>query len=156
VASYYLDTSALIKRYVIETGSGWIRELAVPTNNNLLATCRVTGVEVACALSRRQREASLSPTDYTNALQAFRYDMLTQYRLVEVDAALVDLAITLAKRHPLRAYDVMQLASAMLVSQVLLDASLPPLIFLSADDRLLNAAQAEGLAVDNPNLHSSL
>ena len=29
----------------------------------------------------------------------------------------------------------------------------PPLIFLAADDRLLTAAQLEGLTVDNPNRH---
>jgi hypothetical protein len=29
----------------------------------------------------------------------------------------------------------------------------PPLTFLSADNALLAAAAAEGLAIDNPNLH---
>jgi hypothetical protein len=30
---------------------------------------------------------------------------------------------------------------------------LPPLIFVSADDRLIAAAQAESLTADNPNSH---
>jgi len=31
---------------------------------------------------------------------------------------------------------------------------LPSLIFLAADDRLVDAAKTEGLLVDNPNWHS--
>jgi hypothetical protein len=34
-----------------------------------------------------------------------------------------------------------------------LSAELPPLIFLSADDRLLGAATGEGLPVDHSNRH---
>ena len=35
LATCYLDTSALIKRYVAETGSEWVRALADPTSGNL-------------------------------------------------------------------------------------------------------------------------
>jgi hypothetical protein len=35
----------------------------------------------------------------------------------------------------------------------LLANGLPPLVFVSADDNLMAAAQSERLAVDNPNLH---
>ena len=56
-------------------------------------------------------------------------------------------------RHPLRAYDAVQLASALIVNRALQAAHLAPLIFLSADGHLNTAATAEGLAVDNPNFH---
>jgi hypothetical protein len=46
-----------------------------------------------------------------------------------------------------------QLASALMARDTLRSAGLPPLTFLAADDRLLAAAQAEGLATDNPNAH---
>jgi len=45
------------------------------------------------------------------------------------------------------------LATAVVTNQRLLANNLVPLIFLSADNRLNNAASAEGLAVDNPNHH---
>ncbi|MBN2002220.1 MAG: hypothetical protein JXA21_02585 [Anaerolineae bacterium] len=38
-------------------------------------------------------------------------------------------------------------------NQWLLTNHLPALIFLCADERLLTAAVAEGLVVDNPNTH---
>jgi hypothetical protein len=36
MTTYYLDTSALIKRYVLETGTGWIQALTSPSRNNAL------------------------------------------------------------------------------------------------------------------------
>jgi|GEM_PF-1352005 len=65
----------------------------------------------------------------------------------------VALAGQLLDRHPLRAYDAVQLASALIVNQTLTEVDLPVPAFLSADDRLLNTARAEGLPTDNPNLH---
>jgi len=53
----------------------------------------------------------------------------------------------------LRAYDAVQLASALIANQALTLRQLPPLTFVSADDRLIKVAMAEGLATENPNLH---
>jgi hypothetical protein len=72
---------------------------------------------------------------------------------VELDLAIVTLAHGLLERPPLRAYDAVQLASALASNQALMAAELPSIIFLSADDRLNKAAGAEGLTVDNPNNH---
>jgi hypothetical protein len=72
---------------------------------------------------------------------------------VELDLKVIALARSLLERHPLRAYDVVQLASALIANQALQSAPLPLLVFLSADDRLNIIAAAEGLNVDNPNLH---
>ena len=48
---------------------------------------------------------------------------------------------------------ILQLVSALSANAALIAAGLPALTFLSADNRLLNAAQTEGLATDNPNIH---
>jgi hypothetical protein len=64
---YYLDTSALIKRYVAEIGSGWIRTLVDPKASNLMLTARLTVVEARSALARRKREASVSDDDHAFA-----------------------------------------------------------------------------------------
>jgi len=45
------------------------------------------------------------------------------------------------------------LAAALDTNRQLMNARRPGLVFLCADDRLLQAAAAEGLAVDNPNDH---
>jgi hypothetical protein len=63
----------------------------------------------------------------------------------------IDQAITLTQEHRLRGYDAMQLATALITQKSLIDAKLSPLTFIAADTDLLAAAQAEGLAVENPN-----
>lgn len=62
-------------------------------------------------------------------------------------------ACDLLERHPLRAYDAVQLASALESNQLFLTDAAITLTFVSADQRLLTAAIAEGLAVEDPNLY---
>ena len=57
---YYLDTSALVKRYVAEPGSAWIEAVILEPADVLALTSRVTMVEMWSALARRRREASIS------------------------------------------------------------------------------------------------
>lgn len=59
----------------------------------------------------------------------------------------------LLEAHPLRAYDAVQLASALESNDRLVAADLAPLVFVSADTRLLAVAMAEGLATDDPTAH---
>jgi len=153
MTTYYLDTSALSKRYVQETGTAWIRSLVAPSAGHTLLTARITMVEIYSALARRRREGSVPATDCAIASQAFTAHSATEYEFVELDLGVVTLAHDLLEHHPLRAYDAVQLASALIANQVLQAASLTPLVFLSADDRLNKAAASEGLTVDNPNTH---
>jgi len=148
---YYLDTSALIKRYVAEIGSDWIRSLVDPVTGNLLLTSRLTVVEARSALARRRREASIDADDHEFIIGALADHALAQYHFVELEEAVVRLAGDLLDRHPLRAYDAVQLASALEMNSALVMSGLSGLVFLSADDRLLVAAQREGLKAVNPH-----
>jgi predicted nucleic acid-binding protein len=51
----------------------------------------------------------------------------------------------------LRGYDAVQLATALETNRKRLSDGLSALVFVSADAELNNAAQAEGLEVENPN-----
>jgi len=153
VSIYFLDSSALVKRYVTEIGSTWIRALTTPDARNPLIIARITWVEVLSALARRKREGSLTSDDVAQAIQAFRYDMNTQYQVSELDPPLAEAAGELVTQHPLRAYDAVQLASALRVQSDLVRTEAPALTFLTADDRLVAVAHAEGLLTDNPNHH---
>ena len=150
---YFLDSSALTKRYITETGSDWIQTLAAPESNNLLIMARITWVEVLSALARRQREGILTPTEMQRAIQLFHYDLNLQYRVIELDSNITKMAGMLITRHPLRAYDAVQLASAIHIEKELKYISGKTLTFLVADSRLATIAQTEGLRTDNPNKH---
>ena len=64
---------------------------------------------------------------------------------------MTELAGQLVSQHPIRAYDAVQLASAISLRTTLIQAQLPDLVFLTADDRLIAIVQTIGLPSDNPN-----
>ncbi|MEO7911181.1 MAG: type II toxin-antitoxin system VapC family toxin [Roseiflexaceae bacterium] len=149
--SFYADSSVLIKRHIREVGTDWVQALADPAIGNAITTARVSIVEVWSALNRRAREGNLAPSDYTRSTVDFAALSATEYTLIDLTAGIATRAQALLERHPLRAYDAVQLASALFANDLLIAMEQPALTFLCADDRLLNAAQAEGLAIDNPN-----
>ena len=63
-------------------------------------------------------------------------------------------AALLTQRHPLKAYDAVQLAVALRQNRALATVK-QSLIFVSGDKTLLAAAKAEGLDIDNPFDHVS-
>lgn len=153
VSVAYIDTSALVKQYIAEVGSDWVKALLAIDRTPTVFTSHLTVVEVTCALARRRHEGTLSPEDHAQALTAFDYDISYRYNIVDVKPAIVDAARRLANQHPLRAYDAVHLATAWLANQELTLAGRPPLTFICADNRLVAIAQTEGLLTDNPNHH---
>ena len=152
VNAYFLDTSALVKRYVPEIGSDWILSITDPATDNDLAISQITWVEVHSAFARRLRDRSLSAQRFDLIVQKVREDFENEYRVIDVDQTLIETATELVMQHPLRAYDSVQLASALrFQSTTILSQPETPLIFVSADNRLLDIAQSAGLAIDNPN-----
>jgi hypothetical protein len=152
VADYYADSSALVKRHVNEIGTAWFQALADPAAGNVIVTARLSMVEVYSAFNRRLRETQISATDYTQIVNDFTANC-SDYEWVELTHTVVERARLILERYPLRAYDAMQLASALVANDILQRANLSTLTFLSADNRLLGAAQIEGLATENPNAY---
>src|SRR5262245_48535581 len=64
----YLDTSALVKRYLADQGSGWIRALMT---TELVAASDLTTTEIASILARRVREGTLAPTQANELFATF-------------------------------------------------------------------------------------
>jgi hypothetical protein len=78
----------------------------------------------------------------------------TQYELLAISRSIIDRAVGLTQNHKLRGYDAVQLATALISNRVLVTAGLSHLTFVAADDDLVVAARAEGLAAENPNLQT--
>lgn len=153
MSAYFLDSSALVKRYILERGSAWVEAIVDSEFGNKIFIARITWVEVLSAFARRQREGSLSATEVEQSTEIFKYDLDNQYQLVEVNGTLAEAAGKLVRRHPLRAYDAIQLASALQIQSIFAQEATNPLIFLTADERLNTIASLEGLVTDNPNLY---
>jgi predicted nucleic acid-binding protein len=152
----YFDTSALLKQYVIETGSFWLHAYLDATPVPSVFTSSLTIVEASCAFARRLRDGTLTPEFHTTVTSAFEYDVIHRYHLLDVTPDTIEMACRLAKEHPLRAYDAMQLATAWLLNRDLLEDGQVPLTFICADDRLVEIVQAAGLLTENPNHHPRL
>jgi predicted nucleic acid-binding protein len=153
VTTYYVDTSALVKRYVDETGSGWLRTKLSAEPLPSIIIVHLAVVEMTSALMRRLREGVLRQAEVSQLQNAFRSDCLDDYEIAIAVGNIIDQANWLLEVYPLRAYDAVHLATAVVANQRLVDSNLAPLVFLSSDDRLNDAASAEGLRVDNPNRH---
>lgn len=148
MSTFFLDSSALTKRYLTETGSVWVSVLAEPSIGNILSVADITRVEVAAALAARHRAQTITQAerDLLVALLLRHFD--TEYQIIPVTPILIGTAVELTQGHRLRGYDAVQLAAALAAATVL-----PDLVFVAADNDLLAAARANGLAAENPNQH---
>lgn len=136
----YLDTSALVKLYVVEAGSDdvlvWVRDAST------VWTSVVTFPEARSALGRRLRERTLSQLDHEEILVQLDQDW-RELDTVHVDPTLALAAGALCTRHGLRGFDSVQLASAMYAQALALD----DFVAATYDPALARAMRAEGLRV---------
>ncbi len=153
MAAYFLDSSAAVKRYIIEPGTSWIISLFRQPTPNAFYVARIISVEVVSAFARRLRGRSLTVRQADKAKARFRRDFRRLFFKIEIEALVVEKATDLADKHALRGYDAVQLAAALTANDARLAIGATPLIFVSADTALNRAALAEGLNAENPNLH---
>ncbi|MEZ8221231.1 PIN domain-containing protein [Candidatus Fervidibacteria bacterium JGI MDM2 JNZ-1-D12] len=149
---FVFESSAIVKRYVAETGSQWVEEVCDPTQGHQIVICDLCITEVASALSRLQREGRLTIDERDQIYADFLAHCRTEYVLVPITRQMLEEAGTLCFRHPLRALDAIHLAAALHVARAARRQGLT-ITFVSADDALLNSARIEGLGVENPNWH---
>jgi uncharacterized protein len=136
---YFLDASALAKRYLLERGTDRVRQLFRRSSN--IAVSRLSEVEVASAIIRRMRGGDIDEEDADHHLETLAED-LKACDVVEVRRPVVTGARGLVREHGLRAYDAMQLAAALRAK------GNAALTFLCADGELADAAAAEQLRVE--------
>src|SRR5947208_10416650 len=97
--AYYLDTSALVKRYVAETGSAFINQITDIATGNEVWISTVTCVEIVAALYRRVRIGSLTSAEAATAEQNFRQDLHGVLLLWDVTPSILSQGMALAKLH---------------------------------------------------------
>lgn len=129
----FLDTSALIKRYVAEAGSDMVIERM--TDDIVWTASALAQVELQVTLCH------LGLNETTEAeLRARATSDWERFTVVSLGAPMIARAIDIACQHRLRTLDAIHLAAA---------AQLPrPLTFLTFDRQQAAAAQALGFAVE--------
>jgi uncharacterized protein len=145
----FADSSALVTRYAAEE-----HQAALGRPDEIIVSV-LARVEVPSAIWRKQRMGELTAEDAALLVAAFEADYFGTagaagapdeaggFLAVAVRSAILARATRLVAAHPLRAYDAIQLASALAVAEVV-----PELAGFAAFDRQLRAAAAaEGLAL---------
>lgn len=126
MSDYYLDASALVKRYVDEIGSAWVRQLTEPRPGDTVLLAEITLAEVAAALAAKHRlPDGIMLGQRDRALSLFLEDCDTRFLLLPVDRPVLDRAVDLTQKHRLRGYDAVQLASAPVAGDVMRASGLP-------------------------------
>ena len=140
------DTSALAKRYLIENGSEVVRQL-LRNPTSIVHICQLTRTEFASTLARRHRDGQLDLVGRDRLWRLFLDHEERSYETIIVTDLVQAEAERLLFSHTLRAVDAIQLASATLTSAVVA-SNAESFIFLTADRRQADAAEAEGLTVE--------
>ena len=139
----FADSSALVTLYADEAGAEDVRRIAH------LVVSQLARVEVPAALWRKHRLGEIDAADTAVLVSAFEADYFggvdqdPRFVAVAVTPGLLDDAARLVGVHGLRAYDAVQLASAV-ATRVAVGGTT---VMASFDKALSAAAAAEGLAL---------
>ncbi len=135
-----MDTSALVKLYVVEREGGELVRKAVE-EAEMIATSAVAYAEARAGLARRQRDGIFTDEELRSAVSDLDEDWPT-YARVDVSDSVTYHAGKLAERHALRGFDSIHLESALRLSE-----RFEGLRFLAFDKRLNSAAREANLPV---------
>ncbi len=131
----FFDTSAFVKRYVEEPGSEHVQELCSGADRLVVSVLCLP--EMISTLNRLVRERKIAHAAYS-ALKALILEDLEQAEVVNLTASVVARAVRLLEENPLRALDALHLGCA---------AEISPDVFVSADERQIEAGRRAGLDV---------
>lgn len=148
MASYYFDTSSLVKLFVAEPGTEEAIRLAETASGNLIFSSVLTRVEIRSAIAKKVRRQEIGREDAAFALEQFERHWKTRLIRQPVSDPILDMACDLLDRHGLRAYDAIQLASCLALNKTAAVNSAAA--FVCSDTHLNDAAAAEGLSCLDP------
>ena len=119
MAFYYFDASALVKYYVTEPGSTWVRQMIDEQDpmsgqaHHIILVAEITRVEVAAGLAVIERVGRIRRAERDRAYRRFMSQLAHRYAIMPLSTDDFATAAHLTQQHPLKAYDAIQLATAL-------------------------------------------
>ena len=150
MTAFFLDSSVLVKRYIREQGTVWVRSITRANAGYTLFVAQITPVEVMSGVFRQHREGIITGQLADVSSRLLQLHTQRDYVVVTLTPDIVRQSIDYLNLYALRAYDAVQLASAVEAAKRLGASEGDTLEFVSADKRLLAAAASVGLPVRNP------
>ena len=133
----FLDTSAFVKRYVSEAGTDAVLEWCDKATEIILSGIALP--EIISAFCRLHREGKITDTQYRQLKSLLLAD-IEDVAICDLAPAVLGLAISSLEKNVPRGMDAIHIGSA-----VALKAD----IFISADQRQLDAAARMGLRIES-------
>lgn len=128
-----VDSSALAKRYVDETGSDQLDRLLAGAAE--LAFCIILVPEIISGLNRRRRERALTAAEYQKTKKQLLNDV-RDATVLQINPPVIACSVKLLETNSLRSLDALHVACALEWGADL---------FVTADKRQLAAATNSGL-----------
>jgi len=137
----FFDTSALIKRYIVEPGSPMVDTIYDEADSIFVSV--VSEIEAHSTFRRPLIEKAITSSDHLVLKEEFGLDF-EFFNVVQLDGPVIESAKTLIYKYQLKTLDSIQLASALSLAGEI-DA------FIVCDERLIRAGKKEGLKIINPS-----
>jgi predicted nucleic acid-binding protein len=149
--AFYLDASALAKRYAPENGSAQVDAILDAVSGNRVYVLNVGVGEVVSILVRKRNAGRISPSDFGEAVVKLDTEIAraADVKRVSVSNRLALSSFSLIVTHSINSTDAIMLRSALVIARKL-RAGGDDLVLVASDQRLLRAGQAEGLITFNP------
>ena len=148
---FYLDASALAKRYVVEQGTLVVNHLFRRVARDDMMCLTLGTLEVISVFVRKKNAGVVPDTVFRQAMTDFRSEVIDAANFPKIPAtdSVVNAAAPLVAKHALNATDAVILRSVLdLVAT--LHTTGDALVLVTSDQRLLRAAQAEGVLTFDP------
>jgi predicted nucleic acid-binding protein len=142
----FLDSNIIIKYYIDESGSDWVRDL-VDNPDHLCVISEIAVVEVAAALARIHRERRIGRKRMETTYAKFQEDLHSNLFLtVTLSAEVLDRAAQIALQRVVKGYDALQIASAATAEYL----GNFEIVFVSDDTQVVRAAQEDAMETAGP------
>lgn len=149
--SFYMHASALTKRYIPEKGYALVNTILNNVPPSRIHFLNIGAGEILSVLVRRRNAGTLSIANFDQAVANFNAEIVRWAAVTRasITTRLVATSLPLIVAHSINSTDALTLKSALAIARRLRHAD-DDVVLVASDQRLLRAAQAEGLTTFNP------
>ncbi|MBI4303231.1 MAG: type II toxin-antitoxin system VapC family toxin [Chloroflexi bacterium] len=151
---YYLDTSAIIKRYREEKGTDVVDQLIDhPLTGDRFYTSFLSVLELTSGVMRLTQSNRLKENEAREIIARFREDLRTHFRVWPIDNDITTSAVGIVEEYKLRAADAIHMATALAIFSAL--SGQHPLL-VTSDREMLEAVKSSHHGALDPQEVGSL
>jgi predicted nucleic acid-binding protein len=153
--SFYMDASALAKRYIPEKGNELVDEILDSIPSTRIHLLNIEAGEILSVLVRRRNAGTHSIANFEQAVASFDAEIVRAAAVTNasVTSRLVKSSLPFIVAQSINSTDALILKSALAIARKVRRVG-DDLVLVASDQRLLRAAQADGLTVLNPEIQN--